>query len=45
MLLRHQRGFSLIEAMVATAILSFSLLGLAQAQLLALHASEKAYLN
>ena len=45
MLLRHQQGFSLIEAMIATAILSFSLLGFAQALLLALHASEQAYLT
>lgn len=45
MLLRHQQGFSLIEVMIATAILSFSLLGFAQAQLLALHASEQAYLT
>lgn len=44
MLLRHQQGFSLIEALVATAILSFSLLGFAQAHLLALRASEQAYL-
>jgi prepilin-type N-terminal cleavage/methylation domain-containing protein len=43
-LLSHQQGFSLIEVMVAAAILSFSLLGFAQAQLLALHASEHAYL-
>lgn len=43
-LLSHQQGFSLIEVMVATAILSFSLLGFAQAQLMALHASEHAYL-
>lgn len=45
MLLRYQQGFSLIEAMVAAAILSFSLLGFAQVQLLALHASEQAYLT
>lgn len=44
MLLSHQQGFSLIEVMVAAAILSFSLLGFAQAQLTALHASEHAYL-
>lgn len=44
MLLSHQQGFSLIEVMVATAILSLSLLGFAQAQLMALHASEQAYL-
>lgn len=43
-LLNHQQGFSLIEVMVAAAILSFSLLGFAQAQLMALHASEQAYL-
>ena len=43
-LLNHQQGFSLIEVMVAAAILSFSLLGFAQAQLMALHASEHAYL-
>lgn len=45
MLLRHQQGFSLIEAMIATAILSFSLLSFVQALLLALHASEQAYLT
>ena len=44
MLFSVQRGFSLIEVMVAAAILSFSLLGFAQAQLMALHASEHAYL-
>jgi prepilin-type N-terminal cleavage/methylation domain-containing protein len=44
MLLSHQQGFSLIEVMVAAAILSFSLLGFAQAQLMALHISEHAYL-
>lgn len=44
MRLRHQQGFSLIEVLVATAILSFSLLGFAQAQLLALRFSEQAYL-
>lgn len=44
MLLSHQQGFSLIEVMVATAIITVSLLGFAQAQLLALHASEEAYL-
>lgn len=44
MLVGYQQGFSLIEVMVAAAILSFSLLGFAQAQLLALHASEQAYL-
>ncbi len=44
MLLSHQQGFSLIEVMVAAAILSFSLLGFAQAQLMALHVSEQAYL-
>ncbi|MGC1853770.1 MAG: prepilin-type N-terminal cleavage/methylation domain-containing protein [Candidatus Aquirickettsiella sp.] len=44
MLLSHQQGFSLIEVMVAAAILSFSLLSFAQAQLMALHASEQAYL-
>jgi|EndMetStandDraft_9_1072997.scaffolds.fasta_scaffold09343_3 prepilin-type N-terminal cleavage/methylation domain-containing protein len=43
-LLNYQQGFSLIEVMVATAILSFSLLGFVQAQLVALHASEHAYL-
>lgn len=43
MILPHQQGFSLIEVMVATAILSFSLLGFAQAHLLALHTSEQAY--
>lgn len=43
-LLNNQQGFSLIEVMVATAILSVSLLGFAQAQLVALHASEHAYL-
>jgi prepilin-type N-terminal cleavage/methylation domain-containing protein len=32
LLLNSQRGFSLIEVMVASAILSFSLLGYAQAQ-------------
>lgn len=42
MLLSHQQGCSLIEVMVATAILSFSLLGFAQAQLMALHVSEHA---
>ncbi|WP_342147703.1 type IV pilus modification PilV family protein [Rickettsiella endosymbiont of Aleochara curtula] len=44
MLLSHQQGFSLIEVMVAAAILSFSLLGFARAQLIALQASEHAYL-
>lgn len=43
-LLTLQQGFSLIEVMVAAAILSFSLLGFAQAQLMALQASEQAYL-
>jgi prepilin-type N-terminal cleavage/methylation domain-containing protein len=42
--LSYQQGFSLIEVMVAAAILSFSLLGFAQAQLMALQASEHAYL-
>jgi prepilin-type N-terminal cleavage/methylation domain-containing protein len=40
----YQQGFSLIEVMVAAAILSFSLLSFAQAQLIALHVSEHAYL-
>lgn len=44
MLLNHQQGFSLIEVMVAMAIISISLLGFFQAQLMALHASEEAYL-
>ena len=44
MLLHRQQGFSLIETMVAAAILSFSLLSFAQAELLALHISEQAYL-
>lgn len=43
-MLLNQQGFSLIELMVAAAILSISLLGFAQAQLMALHASERAYL-
>ncbi|MFZ0219773.1 MAG: prepilin-type N-terminal cleavage/methylation domain-containing protein [Candidatus Aquirickettsiella sp.] len=43
-LLNYQQGFSLIEVMVAAAILSISLLGFAQAQLMALHVSEQAYL-
>lgn len=44
MLLSCQQGFSLIEVMVAATILSFSLLIFAQAQLIALHVSEHAYL-
>ena len=43
-MLLSQQGFSLIEVMVAAAILSFSLLSFAQAQLIALHVSEHAYL-
>lgn len=43
-MLLNQKGFSLIEVMVAAAILSVSLLGFAEAQLMALHASEQAYL-
>ena len=43
-LLRSQQGFSLIEVMVAATILSISLIGFAQAQLLALQAAEHAYL-
>lgn len=43
-LLNHQQGFSLIEVMVAAAIVSVSLLGFAEAQLMALRASEEAYL-
>jgi prepilin-type N-terminal cleavage/methylation domain-containing protein len=42
--LSQQQGFSLIEVMVAAAILSFSLLSFAQAQLMAMQASEHAYL-
>lgn len=43
-LLSHQQGFSLVEVMVAAAILSLSLLGFAQAELMALHVSEQVYL-
>lgn len=43
-MLLSQQGFSLIEVMVAAAILSFSLLSFAQAQLIALHVSEHTYL-
>ena len=43
-LLSHQQGFSLIEVMIAAAILSFSLLSFAQAQLMAMQVSEHAYL-
>lgn len=43
-ILLNQKGFSLIEVMVAAVILSVSLLGFAEAQLMALHASEQAYL-
>jgi prepilin-type N-terminal cleavage/methylation domain-containing protein len=38
-----ERGFSLIEVMLASAILSFGLLGFAQGQLVALRVSEYAY--
>jgi prepilin-type N-terminal cleavage/methylation domain-containing protein len=44
MLFNYQQGFTLIEVMVAVVILSVSLLGFAQAQLNALHASEQANL-
>lgn len=40
---RYQQGFSLIEVMLAAMLLSFSVLGFANAQLLALQATEEAY--
>ncbi len=42
-LFRHQQGFSLIEVMLAVTILSISLLGFTQAQLVSLQATEHAY--
>lgn len=44
MLLHSQQGFSLVEVMVAAAIVSVSLLSVTHAQLIALHASDHAYL-
>lgn len=44
LLINSQQGFSLIEVMIASLILSFSLLGYAQGQIMAFRTSQHAYL-
>lgn len=43
--MQHQQGFSLLEVLIALAILSLGLLGFAEAQLVALQQDQQAYLQ